>query len=275
MSMLQQDEVTSNELALAVRRRIIAMSESPAGVHIGGSISIADVLAVLYAEVLHDPTGELNSVDRDYLVLSKGHACAALYATLVETGALDASALDSYAIDGGVLAGHPMKGTPGVDFSTGALGHGLPIGVGIALGGTRLGTGRRAFVILGDGELQEGSNWEAAMAAPALRLHNLVAIVDRNRWQISGTTEECVGLEPLADKWVSFGWNVVTIDGHDHSAIRQALTSRSSTRPTVVIANTVKARGVPHLEDTKDSHSATLDADDRRKALAMTNRAYA
>ncbi|GAC67441.1 transketolase [Gordonia soli] len=267
----QSSLATSQQLADAIRLRIIEMSASPAGVHVGGSISIADIMGVLYAEILRNPAGGWSDHDRDHFILSKGHACSALYAALVEIGALDARALDSYAEDDGILAGHPMKGISGVDFSTGALGHGLPIGVGIALGGLRLGTRRRAFVILGDGELQEGSNWEAAMAAPALGLHNLVAIVDRNRWQISGATEDCVGLEPLSSKWSSFGWETAVIDGHDHAQIRDALTAPRE-RPLAVVAETIKARGVPGLEDTKDSHSASLDDQERAAALRAMGR---
>jgi len=270
LSMLIQappQDVTSR-LAVAIRRTVIEMSSSPNGVHIGGSMSIADLLAVLYGRVLRQPADD-GSQDRDYLILSKGQACAALYSALAATGVIPKSECETYAEEDSRLAGHPMKRLPGVDFSTGALGHGLSLGLGVAIAGRRYGHDNRAFVILGDGELQEGSNWEAVMAAAHLGVDNLIAIVDRNGWQISGRTEDCMALEPLADKWASFGWRVRTIDGHDHDQIRQALEAPVVPgRPTVVIARTIKARGVPGLQDTKKSHSATLDPDAQRLALA-------
>ncbi|MFD6873606.1 MULTISPECIES: transketolase [unclassified Streptomyces] len=258
----------ATRLAVDIRRLVIEMSGSPNGVHIGGSMSIADLLAVLYGEVLRQPA-EGAPGDRDHLILSKGQASAGLYAALAATGVIPESECATYAEEGSRLGGHPMRRLPGVEFSTGALGHGLPLGLGVALAGRRYGHDKRAFVILGDGELQEGSNWEAAMAAAHLGADNLIAIVDRNGWQISGRTEDTMSLEPLTDKWASFGWRVLTIDGHDHEQIRAALTDPVEPgRPTVVIASTIKARGVPGLHDTKKSHSATLGRDARRLALA-------
>ncbi|MGW7314534.1 transketolase [Streptomyces sp. NPDC054865] len=258
----------ATRLAVDIRRLVIEMSGSPNGVHIGGSMSIADLLAVLYGEVLRQPA-EGAPGDRDHLILSKGQASAGLYAALAATGVIPESECATYAEEGSRLGGHPMRRLPGVEFSTGALGHGLPLGLGVALAGRRYGHDKRAFVILGDGELQEGSNWEAAMAAAHLGADNLIAIVDRNGWQISGRTEDTMSLEPLTDKWASFGWRVLTIDGHDHEQIRAALTRPVEPgRPTVVIASTIKARGVPGLHDTKKSHSATLGRDARRLALA-------
>ncbi|MEV0603693.1 thiamine pyrophosphate-dependent enzyme [Streptomyces sp. NPDC050315] len=262
-------ESVAGRLAVDIRRRVIEMSGSPNGVHIGGSMSIADLLAVLYGEVLRQPAGENTVADRDYLILSKGQASAALYAALAATGVIPEAECATYAEPESRLGGHPMKRLPGVDFSTGALGHGLSLGLGVALAGRRYGYDKRAFVILGDGELQEGSNWEAAMAAPHLGVDNLFAIVDRNGWQISGRTEDCMSLEPLADKWAGFGWRVLTIDGHDHDQIREAFGEPVEPgRPTAVIARTIKARGVPGLHDTKKSHSATLDQNARQLALA-------
>jgi transketolase len=260
----------AEQLAVEIRRKVIDMSGSPNGAHIGGSISIADLLAVLYGEVLRDPAGEGPSGDRDHLILSKGQASAGLYAALACTGIIPESECATYTEEGSRLGGHPMRRLPGVDFSTGALGHGLALGLGVALAGRRYGYDKRAFVILGDGELQEGSNWEAAMAAAHLGADNLTAIVDRNGWQISGRTEDTMSLEPLTGKWAAFGWRVLTIDGHDHDQIRAALTGPVEPgRPTVVIASTIKARGVPGLHDTKESHSASLDTDARRRALAV------
>lgn len=257
------------EFAADIRRTVIEMSGSDCGIHVGGALSVADILAVLYGEVLRDPVGTGGPRDRDYLILSKGHASAALYAALARVGAIPRSECETYARPGSRLAGHPMKLLPGVDFSTGSLGHGLSLGLGVALAGLRFGLGTRSFVVLGDGELQEGSSWEAAMAASHLRADNLYAIVDRNSWQVSGRTEDCLGLEPLAAKWAAFGWRVWPIDGHDHNQIRSAFqTAVEPGRPTVVLAETIKARGISGLENTKQSHSATLDRRARERAIA-------
>jgi transketolase len=262
--------VSARELATQIRRTVIEVSGSDTGVHIGGSLSVADILAVLYGEVLRDPAGETGAADRDWLILSKGHACVALYAALAAVGIIDEAECRTYAKPGSRLAGHPMKRLPGVDFSTGSLGHGLSIGLGVALAGRRLGLRSRAFVILGDGELQEGSSWEAVMAAAHLGADNLYAIVDRNGWQISGRTEECLALEPLAAKWDAFGWLVRRVDGHDQEQIRAAFAAPVRPGvPTVLLADTVKARGIAGLEDTKQSHSATLGPRARELALAM------
>ena len=257
------------EFAAEVRRTVIDMSGSDCGVHIGGALSVADLLAVLYGEVLRDPVGTGGGRDRDYLILSKGHASAALYAALACIGAIPRSECETYARAGSRLAGHPTKRLPGVEFSTGSLGHGLSLGLGVALAGLRFGLGTRSFVVLGDGELQEGSSWEAAMAASHLRADNLYAIVDRNGWQISGRTEDCLGLEPLAAKWAAFGWCVREVDGHDHDQMRAAFQIPVEPgKPTVVLADTIKARGIHGLEDTKQSHSATLDRRARELAVA-------
>lgn len=259
----------TERLAADIRKKVIEMSASPNGVHIGGSISIADVLAVLYGQVLRNPSAGGGPWDRDYFILSKGQASAALYAVLAATGVIPEAELATYAEEGSRLCGHPMKRLPGVDFSTGALGHGLPLGLGTALAGKRFGRDSRTYVVVGDGELQEGSNWEAAMAAGHHGVDNLTTIVDRNGWQISGRTDDCMSLEPLAGKWASFGWRVLTIDGHDHGQIAAALSGPIEPgKPTLVIADTVKARGVPGLEDTRQSHSATLDEQTRLLAIA-------
>ncbi|WP_236241590.1 1-deoxy-D-xylulose-5-phosphate synthase N-terminal domain-containing protein [Streptomyces sp. CC228A] len=257
-------------LAADIRRRVVEMSGAPGGARLGGSLSVADLLAVLYGEVLRQPAGDgASSGDRDYLVLSKGHASAALYAALAATGLIPDAETGTYRQDGSRLAGHPLRRLPGVDFATGAPGQGLSLGLGVALAGRRYGYDNRAFVILGDGELQAGSTWEAAMAAAHLGADNLVAVVDRNGWQGGRRTEDRMALEPLADKWTGFGWDVLRIDGHDHGQIRRALEGPVRPgRPTVVLARTVAARGVPGLHDTRRGNTAVLDAQARRLALA-------
>ncbi|WP_156725191.1 transketolase [Streptomyces apocyni] len=248
------------EQALRIREHILKMGASPHGAHIGGSLSCADVLLHLYTRVLDGRPQEPDWPNRDRFVLSKGHAAPALYAVLAETGYLPVEELETYTQPGSRLAGHPLSRVPGVEFPTGSLGHGLSLGTGVALAMRRLGRPARAFVLLGDGELQEGSVWEAAMAAAHYRLDNLVAIVDRNGLQITGSTEDCVALEPLADRWRSFGWSAVEIDGHDESVLEKtfaALPARTG-KPTVIIARTVKGRGVALFEGKKKSHSVQL-----------------
>ncbi|MEU7551555.1 transketolase [Streptomyces sp. NPDC044571] len=253
-----------------VRERILEMGASAVGTHLGGSLSATDVLTVLYGAVLRVRPDEPDWTDRDRFVLSKGHASSALYAVLAESGFIAPQETAEYGRTGSRLAGHPLRRLEGVEFPTGSLGHGLSLAAGAALAGRRLGRPSRAFALIGDGELQEGSVWEAVMGAAHHRLDNLVAIVDRNGWQISGTTEECLSLEPLADRWRAFGWAVHEVDGHDMSALLKVFESLPDTegRPTVVLARTVKGRGVPMLEDRKKSHYVQLTPKLHARALA-------
>jgi transketolase len=262
------DLQTLQQTALRIREHILTMGTAPSGTHVGGSLSVADILTVLYFHVLRLRPDEPGWPERDYLILSKGHASAALYATLAERGFFAVEELATYARSSGRLWAHPTTAVPGVEFPTGSLGHGLALGVGLALAAQRDGRPNRAFVVLGDGELQEGSVWEAMMAAAHLKLDNLIAIVDRNRLQISGRTEQRMRLEPLAERWQSFGWSVEQLDGHDIPALIGALerVPFQPQRPTVLIANTVKGRGVKFMEDRKKSHHVTLSADLYRRA---------
>lgn len=243
-----------------VRETILAIGATEHGTHIGGSLSAVEILTVLYSEVLRVRPAQPDWPERDRFVLSKGHASAAFYAVLAERGYFPPEECAEYGRRGGRLAGHPLARLPGVDFATGSLGHGLAVASGLALAARRTGSPSRAFVLLGDGELQEGSNWEAAMAAPGLGLENLVAVVDRNRWQITGCTEDWAPLEPLAERWRAFGWACVEVDGHDLDALRAAFAAvpRQPGRPTVVVAHTVKGRGVPVFENRRKSHYVKL-----------------
>ncbi|MEU3947676.1 transketolase [Streptomyces sp. NPDC029526] len=252
----------TEEAALRIRRGIVGMAAGRQGAHLGGSLSCADILAVLYFDVLDLPG--------DSFVLSKGHAAPALYAALAARGLLDAAELDGYASPGSRLFGHPSRGLPGVEFATGSLGHGLALGCGLALAGQlRRDTGERVFVLMGDGELQEGSVWESLMFAGHRRLSRLTAIVDRNGLQQAAATEGSVSLEPLGDRLRSFGWEVRETDGHDHTALRTALATPSgSGRPVAVVARTVKGRGIPFLERRVASHYVTLSPALHRRALA-------
>lgn len=256
--------------AYRVRQRILGMGTSEVGTHVGGSLSVADVLTVLYSGVLRVRPDEPDWPDRDRLVLSKGHASAALYAVLSDLGFFPVAECDTYGQAGSRLAGHPLSRLEGVEFATGSLGHGLSLGAGVALGARLAGCPARAFVLLGDGELQEGSVWEAAMCAAHLGLENLVAVVDRNQWQISGRTEDCLALEPLAKRWRSFGWTASEVNGHDHAALRQAFEEvpADAGKPTVLIARTVKGSGVPLFEDRKKSHYVRLSPQLHARASA-------
>ncbi|MBO4270535.1 transketolase [Microbispora triticiradicis] len=263
------DPAALSRTALAVREHVLAIGAGAVGTHIGGSLSAADILVALYFEVLRVRPQEPRWSGRDYFVLSKGHASAALYSTLAERGFFPRSELASYGHPDGRLMAHPTPAVPGVEFATGSLGHGLSLGVGLALAAKRAGRANRVFVLLGDGELQEGTVWEAAMSAAHYRLDNLTAVIDRNRLQINGSTEDRMRLEPLADRWRAFGWQVSHADGHDFTELVPALrTPPAPGSPAVLIADTVKGRGVRHLEHRKQSHFAKLGPDAYERALA-------
>ncbi|MGA8117046.1 MAG: transketolase, partial [Actinocatenispora sp.] len=252
------------------REHVVTLCAGAEGGHLGGSMSLVDILVTLYFAVLRgDPTGPLDS-GRDVLLLSKGHGAIGLYAVLAERGVLDVDELAGYATPGSRLMGHPVRAVPGVEMPSGSLGHGLALANGYALAARHDALPRRCFVLLGDGELQEGSVWEAAMATASLGLDNVVAVVDRNGLQITGRTEDTVRLEPLADRWRSFGWSVLDVDGHDVAELLPALDGApvEPGRPTVLIARTVKGRGLPYVEGRRQSHYATLGDRQRQRAMA-------
>jgi transketolase len=237
--------------ARRIREHALRMVHCANASHIGTGLSMADILAVLYSGVAKVDPANPRDPARDRVILSKGHGAAAFYAALADAGFFDASRLDTFCQDGSALAGHVSHHVPGVDFSTGSLGHGLSLGCGVALGFKRGGRPGRAYVILSDGECDEGSIWEAALFAPHHALDNLVAIVDYNKIQSFGTVKEVLDLEPFADKWQAFRWNVQVIDGHDHAALASAFDSAAKAKgePSVIIANTVKGKGVSFMED--------------------------
>lgn len=225
--------------------------------HLGSALSVIDVLRVLYDDVLrHDPRNP-TWAERDRCLLSKGHGCLGLYAVLADKGYFSKSELDRFCRHDGILGGHPEAAKiPGVEASTGALGHGPSIAVGMALAARIRGQSHRVFVVTGDGEINEGSVWEAAMMAGKHRLDNLTIIVDYNKLQSYGTTAEVQDLEPLTDKWASFGFAVRNVDGHDVGAMRELLTAGpfSPGKPNAVISHTVKGRGIPEAEHNPDWH---------------------
>jgi transketolase len=258
------------EMADRVRQHIVDMCAGSEGGHFGGSMSVTDILAVLYGSVLRIDPDAPEEPDRDVLVLSKGHGALALYSVLAERGFMPLEELGSYGRPGSRLMGHPLPSVPGVEMPTGSLGHGLALGLGFALAGRLAGNGRRAFVITGDGELQEGSCWETASCAAALGADNLTAIVDRNCLQLTGPTEEIAPLEPLADRWRAFGWSVRPVDGHDLGELRRALSSVpwEPGKPSAVIAMTEKGHGVPFIAGKTASHYVKLTERSHAKTKA-------
>lgn len=236
------------EVALAARRTAVTMVSKARAAHIGSSLSMIDILSVIYAE-LANVSANPEDPKRDMVFVSKGHAAAGTYAVMHHVGLIPQEWIDAYCEDGAQLGGHVTShGVPGVELSTGSLGHALPVAVGVMLAAKRAGSDRRAWVLLSDGECDEGSNWEAALLVGHLGLSNLTVVIDRNGLQSLTTTEKTVRLEPLADKWAAFGWDVVEIDGHDHEVLGREL-SASGDRPRCVIARTTKGKGVGYMEN--------------------------
>ena len=257
-------------IARRIRLHVLQMTHRARSSHVGSSFSMVELLVVLYGEILRVRPEDPRWSGRDRFLLSKGHACAALYAVLAERGFFPAAWLEDFYLDGGHLAGHATHTcAPGVEVSTGSLGHGLSLASGMALAHQRDGSGVRVFALLSDGECDEGSTWEAALFAGHHRLDNLVVIVDYNKIQSLGTVKEVLDLEPFADKWRSFGWAVREIDGHDFSQIRGALSATpfEPGRPTCIIAHTIKGKGVSFMEDTLLWHYRSPQGDELERAI--------
>ncbi len=241
----------TERLAHYIRLNTLNMIYGGKGSHLASNLSIADILAVLYANILRVDPKRPKWPARDRFILSKGHACASLYAALAACGFFSEKRLATYYKDGSTLLGHVTSfGIPGVEVSTGSLGHGLPIACGMALAGKADGKRYRVFALLSDGECDEGSNWEAMMFAGHNRLDNLVSIVDYNKLQACGSTKAVLDLEPLADKIRSFGWSVKEVDGHDHGRLKKALSSApfKKGKPSCIIAHTLKGKGIRFME---------------------------
>ncbi len=263
------------EMAKKIRIDIVEMLCAAGSGHSGGSLSIADVFAYLYFSNKFKLGPEyLGIKDRDRVVLSKGHACPVLYASLAEKGYFDKSHLLTLRKYGSILQGHPdMKKTPGVEITTGSLGQGLSCAVGMALGAKLDNLNCRIFAIVGDGECDEGQIWEAAMAAAHYKLDNLTVILDKNGLQIDGFTKDVMNTEPMADKWKSFGWEVIEIDGHDFNQIDFAISKsyQIKQKPFCIIANTIKGKGVSFMENQCDWHGKTPSPEEKERALADLN----
>jgi len=252
-----EEEINLKKTANQIRKHVLRTIKAGGAGHIGGALSCTDMLTVLYFKILKVDPQNPNWPQRDRFILSAGHKCLALYGTLAEKGFFDKSLLDTYGTLCTKLGGHPdMHKLPGVESNTGALGHGLSIAGGMAMGLKMDGLDAKVYVILGDGELAEGSNWEAAAAASHHKLDNLVVFVDRNKFQHGGRTVDFMSYEPLDKRWESFGWAVRTIDGNDLQQIYGNVTDTpfEKGKPSMIIADTIKSKGVPFMEDKASFH---------------------
>ncbi len=264
------DERRAEAMAQVLRRDVLTMIYQAGDGHPGPSLSCADIMAALYFGILHVDPANPHGDARDRFILSKGHACPILYAALARRGFFPLSELPTLRHLGSRLQGHPdMRKTPGVDSTSGSLGHGVSIGVGMALAARYRKQDHRVFVLTGDGELEEGIIWEAAMAAAKYELGRLVVLVDNNGLQSGGSIDVVSRVNPLVDKWTSFGWHVQGVDGHDCGAIAAAVEGALAvpSQPSVVIAATVKGAGVPFMEGDNSWHKRVPTADELRQAL--------
>ena len=267
----------SLNLAREIRAHAVRMVARANAAHIGGALSMADLLAVLYTDILRVRAEDPAWPERDRFILSKGHSCTALYATLALRDFFPVDELSTYGADSSRLMAHVSHKVPGVEFSTGSLGHGLPFGCGKALAAKRTGAAWRTFVMISDGELDEGSNWEAILFAPQHRLDNLVLLVDYNRIQSLGSVAEVLELEPLADKFRAFRWSVREVDGHDQGSLRESLcaTPWEPGKPSCLIARTTKGKGVSFMENDLLWHYRSPGDSQLADALAQLGNADA
>jgi transketolase len=269
--MSQEKQVNLAELAKRIRQHAVRMTGTANASHVGGALSAADLLACVYGLALRFDPQRPDWPDRDRFIMSKGHACSALYAVLAESGYFPVERLETFYQNGSPLAGHVMhKNVPGVELSTGSLGHGLPVATGMALAAKRDGRPSRIFCMMSDGECDEGSVWEAALIAPHHKLDNLIVIVDYNKIQSLGAVKEVIDLDPLTDKWRAFGWAVRELDGHDLPSIEKAVTQvpYEVGRPNCIVAHTVKGKGVSFMENKLLWHYRAPLGEDMTKALA-------
>ncbi|MBN1636062.1 MAG: transketolase [Deltaproteobacteria bacterium] len=275
---LSKDEIKMlNSKAQEIRKKIVDITFTAGGGHVGGSLSQTDVLVALYYKYLKIDPSKPDWEDRDRFILSKGHGGLGWAAILGDKGYFDTSLLKNFNKTGSPFGMHldSLK-VPGCDASTGSLGHGLAIATGLAKGAKLKGKKWKTCVMVGDGELCEGSNWEAAIIAARNKLNNLIGFVDRNKNMIDGPTEEISQLEPLADKFVAFGWNVMSIDGHDMAKIGEAIEKalKSRTKPTMIICDTIKGKCVDFMEDDPTWHYGGLDSDKRDQAFECIDKYY-
>lgn len=260
----------TRELAKRIRIHALRMTNLGGGSHIGSCLSVADIIAVLYGKILKQDPKNPKLAERDRFILSKGHAGAAVYAALAECGYFPTEKLKSHYQNGSDLSGHVShKNVPGVEFSTGSLGHGLSVCAGIALAAKLDGKAHRVFSVLSEGDCDEGASWEAAMFAAHHKLDNLTIVIDYNKLQSLDPPSVTLGLEPFLDKWISFGWQTVEVDGHDHTELERALSKKATKdKPSCIIAHTVKGKGVSFMENTVLWHYRVPVNDEYNAALA-------
>lgn len=245
-----QYEAAAKALSIQARREILQMTHDAGASHVGSALSVVDILCAIYSSSLNISCENYSKIDRDIVILSKGHACTALYAVLSLTGFFPETWLREYSSNGSKLGGHVTSGyIPGVELSTGSLGHGLPYGLGISLARKRTKVSGRTFVVMSDGECDEGTTWESALIANHFGLDNICVIIDRNNLQSMGSTESTLALEPFAEKWKAFGWHVIEIDGHNFKELFEAI-EYASDKPICIIANTIKGKGVDFMENS-------------------------
>ena len=266
------NKISSRELAYRIRLHALEMTNLGGTSHIGSIFSMADLLAVLYTDVLHVDPENPRMPERDRLILSKGHAGAGVYAALAECGFFPVEQLKTHCQNGSILSGHVShKGVPGVEASTGSLGQGMPMAMGMAMAAKMNGQKHHVHCIVGDGECDEGAVWEAALIAHQYKLDNFIVTIDFNKIQSLARVEDTIALEPLNDKWHSFGWHVIRVDGHDHDALRQAYAEAHNAmgggKPVVVIADTVKGKGVSFMEGDVLWHYRTARGEEYDAAL--------
>lgn len=261
------NNIDLKQKSIQYRKQILTYIKKAKAGHTGGSLSCVDILNVLYNRVLNVSPDNFSHPNRDRYIQSKGHSVEALYVVLADCGFFPVSDLETLCQYNSHYVGHPTRKVNGIEFNTGALGHGLPISVGIALAGKKDGLDYNVFTLLGDGELAEGSNWEAALTASQYNLNNLTAIVDRNQLQITGITREVCNTEPLAQKFEAFGWDVSEVGGHDLQEMETCFTQQTSTKPRLIIANTVKGKGISFIEDNYVWHHKVPSDEEYENAL--------
>jgi len=268
-SLNENDELRLKKNALNIRKNILRLIKADRAGHLGGALSSVEIMTALYFQIMKVDPKNPRWEQRDRFVLSAGHKCLALYSTLAEKGFFDKSLLDTYGSLKSIFPGHPdMYKVPGIESNTGALGHGLSISGGMAMGLKMSGLKARVYVVLGDGELAEGSNWEAAAAASHHGLDNLLAIIDRNGLQIGGRTTDVMNYEPLAPRWRSFGWSVREEDGHNIKSLMEAMSAIpfEEGKPSLIIANTIKSKGFSFAEDKANYHYWKATAEEIEQA---------
>lgn len=245
------EEIDLAQKALEIRKKVIELIYNAKTGHTGGALSATDIMVTLYYHTLNVDVNEPNNPNRDRFILSKGHSVEPLWCILADKGFFPIEELQTFSQYKTRLIGHPNNKVPGIEMNTGSLGHGLSVSCGLALGAKKQGLDYRVFVLMGDGEQAEGSVWEAAMFAAHYKLDNIVAIIDRNNLQISGPTEEVMGLNPLSKKWEAFGWDVIEVNGHNHFKLSDVFDEANTTinKPKMIIANTIKGKGISYVEN--------------------------